>query len=77
MLRVVAIGLMNSPYPPGDRAMSFALYIIGFVIVIVGVAWALIAAHVSTLYVMITCVILLGVGILTGVTKMRSKDTSA
>jgi len=57
--------------------MSFALYILGFVIVIAGVAWALIAAHVSTLYVMITCVILLGMGILTGVTKMRSKDSSA
>jgi hypothetical protein len=57
--------------------MSFALYVLGFVIVIAGVAWALIAAHVATLYVMITCVILLGVGILTGVTQMRSKDSSA
>jgi hypothetical protein len=56
--------------------MSFALYIIGFVIVIGGVAWALITAHVPTLYVMITCVIALGVGILTGVTYTRSKDRS-
>ena len=54
--------------------MSFALYIIGFVIVIAGVAWALITAHVPTLYVMIACVILLGIGILSGVTHMRSKD---
>jgi hypothetical protein len=54
--------------------MSFALYITGFVIVIAGVAWALITAHVPTLYVMITCVILLGLGILTGVSHTRSKD---
>jgi len=54
--------------------MSFGLYILGFAIVIGGVAWALITAHVSTLYVAITCVIMLGIGILSGVTHMRSKD---
>jgi poly(A) polymerase Pap1 len=57
--------------------MSFGLYILGFVIFIGGVAWALITAHVSPLYVMITCVIMLGIGILTGATHMRSKDPSA
>lgn len=54
--------------------MSFSLYIIGFVIVIAGVAWALITAHVPSLYVTITCVILLGLGILSGVSQTRSKD---
>jgi len=54
--------------------MSFALYIVGFVIVIAGVAWALLTAHVPSLYVMIISVILLGLGILTGVSHTRSKD---
>jgi hypothetical protein len=54
--------------------MSFALYIIGSVIVIAGVAWALIAAGVRTTYVMITCVILLGIGIVSAVTQTRTKD---
>ena len=54
--------------------MSFVLYIIGFVIVIGGVAWALVTAGVPSLYVMITSVMLLGLGILTGVTYTRSKD---
>ena len=54
--------------------MSFALYIIGFLIFMGGVAWALVTAGVSTLYVMITCVILLGIGILSAVTHTRSKD---
>ena len=57
--------------------MSFALYIIGFLVLIGGVAWALITAGVRPLYVVIACVIMLGIGILTGVTRTRSKDRSA
>ena len=57
--------------------MSFALYIIGFVIVIGGVAWGMATAGIATLYIAITCVILLGLGILTGVSKTRSKDPPA
>ena len=57
--------------------MSFALYVIGFLIFIGGVAWALITAGVKPLYVAIACVIMLGIGILTGVTHTRSKDPSA
>ena len=56
--------------------MSFALYVIGFVIVIGGVAWAMITAGIALTWVMITCIILLGIGILTGVSRTRSKDPS-
>jgi energy-converting hydrogenase Eha subunit G len=54
--------------------MSFAIYVVGFVIFISGIAWALSVAGVSRLYITIACVILLGLGILTGVTRTRSKD---
>ena len=54
--------------------MSFVLYIIGFLIFTGGVAWALTAAKVPTLYVIITCIILLGLGIMTAVSKTRTKD---
>lgn len=54
--------------------MSFGLYLLGFVILIGGVAWGLIVAGISPLYVAIACVILLGIGILTGVTRTRPKD---
>jgi hypothetical protein len=54
--------------------MSFIIYLIGFAFVIGGVAWALIVAGLKTLYVMIAIVILVGVAILTGVTRTRSKD---
>lgn len=54
--------------------MSLIIYLIGFLFVIGGLAWALIVAGVSILYVMITTVILVGIAILTGVTRTRSKD---
>jgi hypothetical protein len=57
--------------------MSFALYLLGFAIFIDGVAWALIIVGVPQLYEIIACVILLGLGILTGVTRTRGKDPSA
>ena len=54
--------------------MSLIIYLIGFAFVIGGVAWALIVAGLSTVYVMIAIVILIGVAILTGVTRTRTKD---
>ena len=53
---------------------SFALYLIGSVIVIGGLAWALVTAGVPTLYVVIASVILLGFGIVRGVSRTRPKD---
>lgn len=54
--------------------MTFVLYLIGFVIFIAGVAWGLSVAGVPQLYIMIGIVVLLGIGIFTGVTRTRSKD---
>ncbi|MDQ9169412.1 hypothetical protein Q8A64_03195 [Oxalobacteraceae bacterium R-40] len=56
--------------------MSFAIYLVGFAILIGGVAWGLIIAGVPELYVIVTSVILLGIGILTGVSRTRGKDPS-
>jgi hypothetical protein len=54
--------------------MSLIIYLIGCAFVIGGIAWALVVAGVSTLHVMITAVILVGVAILTGVTRTRTRD---
>jgi hypothetical protein len=59
-----------------EFAMSFALYLIGFVLLIGGIAWGLVVAGVPTLYVAIACVILIGVGVISGVSKTRLKDPS-
>jgi hypothetical protein len=60
-----------------ETRMSFALYLIGFAIFVGGVAWALIEMGVPSLYVGIAAVILIGLGIVTGVTRTRGKDPSA
>jgi hypothetical protein len=54
--------------------MSFMLYVIGFLIFTAGVAWGMSAAGIAAHWIGIVCVILLGLGILTGVSKTRSKD---
>lgn len=54
--------------------MSFALYLIGYIVFITGVAWALFVAGVATLYITIGVVILIGLGIFTGVSRTRHKD---
>ena len=56
--------------------MSFMLYLVGFVIFVAGVAWGLSVAGVSSTYIGIAVVILVGLGIVTGVTRTRTKDPS-
>ena len=54
--------------------MSLIIYLIGFAFVIGCIAWALVVAGLSTNYVMIAVIILVGIAILTGVTRTRTKD---
>ena len=54
--------------------MSFGIYLLGFALVIGGAAWGLSVAGVPSLYIIIACVIMLGIGIMTGVSKTRQKD---
>jgi hypothetical protein len=54
--------------------MSFRLYLVGSSFVIGGVAWALVVAGVKTNYIVITSIILIGIAILTGVSRTRNKD---
>jgi hypothetical protein len=56
--------------------MSFALYLLGFVFLTGGIAWGLVLAGVPHTYVAIACVILVGIGIITGVARTRTKDPS-
>jgi hypothetical protein len=54
--------------------MSLIIYLIGFAFIIGGIAWALVVAKVSATYIMIAVVMLIGVAILTGVSRTRSRD---
>jgi hypothetical protein len=53
---------------------AFGIYIIGFIVLIVGLALAATMLGVDTMWVGIGAVVLIGIGILTGVSKTRTKD---
>ena len=56
--------------------MSFALYAIGYLILIAGVAYLAHLMHIPQTYIVAVVVILLGIGVVTGVTSTRHKDPS-
>ena len=57
--------------------MSFALYLIGFIVFIAGLAWLATVMGVSQTYIMIGAVVLLGIGIFTAVGRTQPKDPPA
>ncbi|HYL74974.1 MAG TPA: hypothetical protein VEU96_12260 [Bryobacteraceae bacterium] len=56
--------------------MSFALYVVGFIILIVGLVMGANLMHVPERWIGVGVVVLIGLGILTGVTATRQKDSS-
>ena len=57
--------------------MSFGLYSIGFAIVIIGRIFAAHLMHMPAHWIAVLAVVLLGVGILSGVKATRQKDPAA
>jgi uncharacterized membrane protein AbrB (regulator of aidB expression) len=58
-----------------ERSMStFAIYLIGMLIVIGGLAYLATLLHVPTPWIIGGAVVLLGIGVLGGATKTRRKD---
>ena len=56
--------------------MSFALYIIGFLIVIGGLTYGATLMHVPTHWIAVGVIVLAGLGIVTGVKNTRQKDSA-
>jgi len=57
-----------------EDAMSFGLYSLGFAIVIAGLIYAAYLLHMPAHWIVVGAVVLLGLGILTGVKATRQKD---
>jgi hypothetical protein len=55
---------------------SLAIYIIGFVILVAGLAYGAQLAGVSTQWIAVGVLVLVGLGIAMGVTRTRQKDPS-
>ena len=57
--------------------MSFALYMIGLVLVVAAIAWGLVLAGVATTYIAVACLLVIGLGIMAAVSRTRAKDPPA
>ena len=56
--------------------MSFGIYAVGYLILIAGVAYLAHLMHIPQHYIVALAVIMLGIGIVTGVQSTRQKDPS-
>jgi len=54
--------------------MSFGLYAVGYLILIAGVAYLAHLMHIPEHYIIAIAVIMLGIGVVTGVQSTRQKD---
>jgi len=64
------------PYQVQRCTVSFALYVIGFIILIIGVSYGAYLAHIPSHWIAVGDIVLIGLGIITGVTGTRQKDPS-
>ena len=56
--------------------MSFGIYAIGYLILIIGVAYLAHLMHIPQAYIVAAVIILAGIGVVTGVQTTRHKDPS-
>lgn len=56
--------------------MSFALYLVGFAIMIAGLAYGAHLAHIPEHWIAVLAIVLAGIGLLKGVRAERPKDRS-
>lgn len=57
--------------------MSFLLYMVGYVVFVAGLAWLATVVGVANGYVTMAAIVLLGVGVLTGLAQARVKERPA
>jgi hypothetical protein len=55
---------------------SLAIYIVGFIILIGGLAYGASVAGLSTQWIAVGVLVLMGIGVVMGVTRTRQKDPS-
>jgi hypothetical protein len=56
--------------------MSFGLYLVGFLVLIVGLAIGASLLHVATHWIVVGVIVMIGLAVLKGATKTRQRDPS-
>ena len=62
---------------PETNMSSFSTYLIGFIVLIIGLAIAAILVGVSQTWVIVGAIILIGIAIITATTRTKTKDPPA
>ena len=57
--------------------MSFILYLVGFLFVIGGLVYGAVLLDIQTQWIVVGAIVLVGIGLLTGVKATRQKDPPA
>lgn len=57
--------------------MSFALYLVGLIVLLGGIVWGLAIMGLAPTYIAIACLIVLGLGVMAAVSRTRMKDPPA
>jgi hypothetical protein len=73
-------GLANQLLPlkkGGAVAMSFGIYLVGYIILIVGLAMGAHLMHMPPRWIGVGVIIMVGIGVITGVTATRNRDSSS
>jgi hypothetical protein len=55
--------------------VTFAIYMLGLAILIGGIAWGLVLAGLAVKYIVVTCLIVGGIGIMMAASRTRMKDS--
>ena len=69
-------GALLARSPIGRTVMSFGLYLIGFIVLVVGLAIGANMLHIPQQWIGVGIVVMVGLGILSGVTMTRRRDPS-
>jgi hypothetical protein len=75
LVRSIPLAPRVQPRTP-EGAVSFGIYLIGYVILIVGLALGAHLLHVPANWIGIGVLVMIGIGIITGVTSTRRPDPS-
>lgn len=67
-------GNPSHPSTQQEKTMTLVIYLVGWLIFIGGVCWALVSMHVSQHTIEIVAVIMVGVAVITGATRTRHRD---
>jgi hypothetical protein len=71
-----SIAMASSTLRKGNT-MSFGLYALGFVILTIGLIYGAFLLHLPSRWIVVGAIVLLGIGILSGVKATRQRDSAA